>query len=366
MLERLQKIIARAGIASRRHAEELIRSGQVRVNGVVVTELGAKADPEHDRVEAAGQVAERPAQAGYYLLNKPAHVVSTMSDPEGRATLRHLLRGLSGGVFPVGRLDYAASGLVLLTTDGELADRIFKNSARMPQVYWVKLKGKLSDETLRKVRPEARAKLRLLRAPGSAGPDGANPWYEVELADARRDLLRTSLFALDHPVEKMRRVKFGPLDLGDLEEGRYRSLEPAEVERLRQAIARAEKAPHTTPEKRKKRFRPRRNPNAAAGQMASSGTARVVSPSRTAPGQTLPASQRPASPRQTDRPRQTGPGQPAPGEMLPATRTPGNSSLNRTAPGHHPRRRNAPGQPPPHGKTSPGRGTGNRGGRRGA
>jgi 23S rRNA pseudouridine2605 synthase len=232
-------------------------------------------------------------------------------------------------------------------------------------VYWVKLKGKLSDETLRKVRPEARAKLRLLRAPGSAGPDGANPWYEVELADARRDLLRTSLFALDHPVEKMRRVKFGPLDLGDLEEGRYRSLEPAEVERLRQAIARAEKAPRTTPEKRKKRFRPRCTPNAAPGQMASSRPA-PGAPSRTAPGQTLPTSRGRASPQQTAWPRQTGPGQPAPGEMLPAPRAPGNSSLNRTSPGHHPRRQNAPGQPPPHGKTSPGRGTGNRGGRRGA
>src|ERR1700722_8600239 len=229
MLERLQKIISRAGISSRRHAEELIRSGQVRVNGVVVTELGSKADPEHDRVEAAGQLAELPAQPGYYLLHKPAHVVSTMSDPEGRATLRHLLKGLPG-VFPVGRLDYDASGLVLLTSDGGLADRIFKNSARMPQVYWVKVKGKLSDETQRQVRGEAHARLRLLRAPGSAGPDATNPWYEVEIGDTRRDLLRTALFALDHPVEKMKRVKFGPLDLGDLEEARYRSLESAEIE----------------------------------------------------------------------------------------------------------------------------------------
>ena len=123
MLERLQKIIARAGIASRRHAEELIRSGQVRVNGEVITELGAKADPERDRVEAAGRVAERPSEPSYLILNKPIHVVSTMSDPEGRATLRHVLRGLGGGIFPVGRLDYAASGLMLLTSDGELADR---------------------------------------------------------------------------------------------------------------------------------------------------------------------------------------------------------------------------------------------------
>src|SRR6185295_18142793 len=119
--ERLQKIIARAGIASRRHAEELIRGGQVRVSGVVVTELGAKADPARDKVEAAGRVAERPTELTYFVLNKPAHVVSTMSDPEGRATLRHLLRGLSGGVFPVGRLEYAASGLMLLTSDGKLA-----------------------------------------------------------------------------------------------------------------------------------------------------------------------------------------------------------------------------------------------------
>src|SRR5215467_4396944 len=141
MQERLQKIIARAGIASRRHAEDLIRAGQVRVNGVVVTELGAKADPERDRVEAAGRVAERPEAARYYALNKPAHVVATMSDPEGRATLRHLLRGLAG-VFPVGRLDYATSGLVLLTNDGELADRILKHSARLPKVYWIKMKGR--------------------------------------------------------------------------------------------------------------------------------------------------------------------------------------------------------------------------------
>src|ERR1700733_7738544 len=118
MLERLQKIIARAGIASRRHAEELISSGQVRVNGEVVTELGAKADPETDRVEVAGKVAERPAEALYYMLHKPVHVVSTMADPEGRATLRHLLRGMAEGVFPVGGLDYAVSGLVLLTNDG--------------------------------------------------------------------------------------------------------------------------------------------------------------------------------------------------------------------------------------------------------
>src|SRR5580704_11520100 len=165
MLERIQKIIPRAGIASRRHAEELIRSGQVLVNGVVVSELGAKADPEHDRVEAAGRLAERPAESRYFMLHKPVHVVSTMSDPEGRATLRHLLRGMADGVFPVGRLDYAVSGLMLLTSDGELADRIFKSSARLPQVYWLKVAGRLTDDEMQQVRRQAHARMRRLRAP---------------------------------------------------------------------------------------------------------------------------------------------------------------------------------------------------------
>jgi 23S rRNA pseudouridine2605 synthase len=236
MLERLQKIIARAGIASRRHAEELIRSGQVRVNGVVVTELGSKADPERDRVEAAGRIAERPSEPTYFLLNKPVHVVSTMSDPEGRATLRHVLRGLAGGVFPVGRLDYAASGLMLLTSDGELADRIFRTSARMPQVYWVKVAGRLTDDEMQQVRRQAYARMRRLRAPGAAGSEPANPWYEVELIDARRDLLRRALFTLGHPLEKLKRVKLGPLDLGDLAEGHYRRLEPREIAQLRRFV----------------------------------------------------------------------------------------------------------------------------------
>jgi len=239
MLERLQKIIARAGIASRRHAEELIRSGQVRVNGVVVTELGAKADPEHDRVEAAGRLAGQPSEASYYILNKPPHVVSTMADPEGRATLRHVLRGLAGGVFPVGRLDYAASGLILLTSDGQLADRIFKVSSRLVQVYWVKLKGRPTAETLAKVTHRAQARLRLLRAPGAASSHPANPWYEAELRGARRDLLREALFAEGHPVEKMKRVRLGPLDVGDLAEGHYRQLAPSEVALLRRAVERA-------------------------------------------------------------------------------------------------------------------------------
>src|ERR1700691_4772949 len=145
MLERLQKIIARAGISSRRHAEELIRSGQVRVNGVVVTELGAKADPEHDRVEAAGKIAQVSDERVYVLLHKPPEIVSTLADPEGRRTLRNLLVGVPERVFPVGRLDYAASGIVFLTSDGDLASRMLKAAPHLSQTYWIKVKGRLSE-----------------------------------------------------------------------------------------------------------------------------------------------------------------------------------------------------------------------------
>ncbi len=149
MLERLQKIIARAGIASRRHAEELIRSGQVTVNRVVVTELGAKADAEHDRVEAAGKVARVSEDRVYVLLNKPPEIVSTLADPEGRRTLRNLLVGVPERVFPVGRLDYAASGAVFLTNDGELASRMLKASPNLLQTFWIKVKGRLSEAQLK-------------------------------------------------------------------------------------------------------------------------------------------------------------------------------------------------------------------------
>src|SRR5262249_34569241 len=149
MRERLQKIIARAGIASRRHAAQLILSGQVRVNGRVVTELGSKADPRRDHIEAAGRQVRSAEPKTYFMLHKPPQVVSTLADPEGRRTLRHFLSGVRERVFPVGRLDYAVSGLLLLTNDGELASRILKAAGRLPQTYWIKVKGRLAVEERR-------------------------------------------------------------------------------------------------------------------------------------------------------------------------------------------------------------------------
>jgi len=239
MLERLQKIIARAGIASRRHAEDLIRSGQVRVNGAVVTELGAKADPERDRVEAAGQIAHVSEPPVYLLLHKPPEVVSTLADPEGRRTLRNFLIGVSERVFPVGRLDYAASGAVFLTNDGELASRMLKASVFLPQMYWVKVKGRLSDAELKSLAHTLSGKIFPLRAPHAAGKNPANPWYEVQISGVRRDLLRRNLLAMGHPVEKMKRRKLASLDADTVPEGRYRQLEPQEVAKLVRFVERA-------------------------------------------------------------------------------------------------------------------------------
>ena len=143
MEERLQKIIARAGLASRRHAEDMITSGLVTVNGTTVTELGTKADPSRDHIKVAGKLLRPEARHVYIALNKPPEVVATMSDPEGRRSLRDLLHGISERVFPVGRLEYHAYGLVLLTNDGELANRILKNH-HLPQVYQLKVKTLLT------------------------------------------------------------------------------------------------------------------------------------------------------------------------------------------------------------------------------
>ena len=243
--ERLQKIIARAGIASRRHAEQLIVSGQVRVNGHVITELGSKADPGSDRIEAAGRLVTAEERRIHILLNKPPEIVATMADPEGRKTLRNLLRGLPERVYPVGRLDYNASGLVFLTNDGDLANEMLKRWQNLPQVYHVKVKGRLTPEQLDQFGREAGARMRPVRQPDSARGHGANFWYEVELKDSKRDALRRVLFAAQHPVEKLKRIAIGPLTLEGLPPGHYRTLADGEVGQLRRALA--------TPKKQKNR-----------------------------------------------------------------------------------------------------------------
>src|ERR1700680_4161094 len=242
MLERLQKIIARAGIASRRHAEQLILSGQVRVNGQVITELGSKADAKEDRIEAAGKLVEANERRVYIVLNKPPEVAPTMADPEGRKTLRNCLKGLPERVYPVGRLDYNASGLVFLTNDGDLAAQMLKHWQNLPQSYHVKVKGRLTPEQLDQFGKEAGARMRPVRQPDAARGHVANFWYEVALKDSKRDELRRVLFGAQHPVEKLKRIAIGPLTLEGLPPGHYRMLREPEVAQLRRALAKPAKA----------------------------------------------------------------------------------------------------------------------------
>jgi 23S rRNA pseudouridine2605 synthase len=234
MQERLQKIIGRAGIASRRHAEQLILSGQVRVNGVVVRELGTKADPATDKIEAAGRTVGSTAQRNVYLaLHKPPEVVSAMADPEGRKTLRNLLRGLPERVFPVGNLEYGASGLVFLTNDGDLAADMLKNWAQIEQVYHVKVKGMLTLADLDRIGREVGIKMKTVRQPDATRGHAANFWYEVRMRDSKKEELRRALMKEMHPVEKLMRIGLGSLTIEGLPRGRYRLLPPKEVAALR-------------------------------------------------------------------------------------------------------------------------------------
>jgi 23S rRNA pseudouridine2605 synthase len=233
MEERLQKIIARAGIASRRHAELLIRSGQVRVNGRVVKELGTKADAGKDRIEAAGKVVGAEERRVYIVLNKPPEVVATMADPEGRKTLRNCLRGLPERVYPVGNLEYAASGLVFLTNDGDLAAEMLKNWAHLEQVYHAKVKGMLTLPDLERLGKEIGARMKTVRQPDATRGRAANFWYEIRMRDFKNETLRRLLFKEKHPLEKLKRIGLGPLTVEGIPRGRYRLIEQKEAEKLR-------------------------------------------------------------------------------------------------------------------------------------
>jgi 23S rRNA pseudouridine2605 synthase len=225
MEERLQKLIARAGIASRRRAEQLIEAGEVTVNGRVVTELGSKADAERDTVKVSGRLLRFPEEKTYIVLNKPAGCVATMSDPEGRPTLRNYLHGVRGRVFPVGRLDFHSEGLLLLTNDGELANAVLRGG-HLQQTYWVKVKAPLAPKELAELAAKTGLRVRLVKG-------GANPWYEAKLTEARRDTLRNALFRMGHPVAKLRRVGLANLELGKLGPGEYRALGAGELAGLK-------------------------------------------------------------------------------------------------------------------------------------
>jgi 23S rRNA pseudouridine2605 synthase len=232
--ERLQKILSRAGVASRRKAEEYMRDGRVTVNGQVVRELGSKADMDRDHIKVDGKLVHRPRQLLYLMLNKPPGCVTTMFDPEGRRKVVDLIHGVKERVYPVGRLDYNSEGLLLLTNDGDFANLIISASSEIPKTYWVKVSGKPEDSDLERLRNGIRldgrrtapAKITLLR-------EAPNPWYEIVIIEGRQNQIRRMFAKIGHRVEKLKRVRIGFLELGEVASGEFRALLPREVERFR-------------------------------------------------------------------------------------------------------------------------------------
>ncbi len=229
MAERLQKIISQAGIASRRAAEELITQGRVSVNGETVQELGAKADASVDAIRVDGKRIKPTHEKVYLLLNKPKGVVSTKSDPEGRTTVMDLVPKFPG-LNPVGRLDYATEGLILITNDGAFAERVAHPRYEVERRYQAKVKGTPTPDTL------ARARRGLVIEGERLAVDGAtvieqaeNSWVEVRLHEGKHHEVRRLLQALGHPVEKLKRVGLGKLTTLGLNVGEFRSLTPREV-----------------------------------------------------------------------------------------------------------------------------------------
>ncbi len=239
-LERLQKILAQAGVASRRAAENLITAGRVQVNGKVVTELGTKADSARDHIRVDGKLLQGSERLRYFMLNKPRGFVTTVRDPEGRATVMEFFAKLRERLYPVGRLDYLSEGLLLVTNDGDLANKLTRAAAGVEKTYLVKVSGEPTEEELDRLRSgvgiergkpgsgrvqTAPAQIRKVR-------QGDNPWYEVILIEGRNRELRKMFEEIGHHVEKIRRVGYGPLVL-DVEPGKMRELEAEELEDLR-------------------------------------------------------------------------------------------------------------------------------------
>lgn len=233
--------MAASGIASRRKAEEIIAAGRVTLNGKVVTEQGTKADPERDEICVDGKALKNAERLVYYLLNKPKGYVTTVVDPEGRPTVMDLLPKSRERVYPVGRLDYASEGLLLMTNDGALSAELMKAGSHVPKTYRVKISGKPGEKAIAKLRAGVTIELedgrRVKTSPAKIrlAEDGANPWYEVVLMEGRNRQIRRMFGQVGHHVEKIKRVQLGPLVL-DVEPGRFRELTSEEVEKLRRAV----------------------------------------------------------------------------------------------------------------------------------
>lgn len=236
---RLQKILADAGIASRRKAEEIIKEGRVTVNGVVITEMGFKASPFEDHIKVDGKLIKlTPSLPVYFMLNKPKKVMCTVEDPEGRETVIDLVKkGIKERVWPVGRLDYHSEGLVILTNDGDLTLKLTHPRYKVAKVYEVKVKDLPSEEKLNKLRKG------VYLEDGKTQPceiefiknTKENSWFKVVLREGKKQQIRRMFAKIGHPVMKLKRIEYGPLKLGKLPVGEFRPLTEREIILLKKA-----------------------------------------------------------------------------------------------------------------------------------
>ena len=253
---RLQKILSQAGVASRRAAEKLIADGRVMVNGVIVREMGSKADPAADDIRVDGRRVKGPERHRYILLNKPAGYVSTRSDPQHRPTVIDLLRGVREYVYPVGRLDYDTEGLLLLTNDGDLAARLSHPRHGVERAYEARVAGTPDERDLERLRAgiplDGRRTLPAeveLRAAGRSGPARAGHYegagrhdrdsvLRLTIREGRKRQVRRMCEAVGHPVRALRRVRIGPISDRRLKPGEWRALTEQEVAALRRSSRR--------------------------------------------------------------------------------------------------------------------------------
>src|SRR5574342_314672 len=255
---RLQKLIAGAGLASRRKAEALIAAGRLTVNGKVVTELGTKVDPARDHVKVDGKHLSQAQPFVYLLLNKPKNVMSTLDAPGGRTTVKDYLHGISVRVFPVGRLDFDSEGLMLLTNHGDLAQTLLHPRYHVPRTYRIKVKQVVTDEQIRQLEQGVQLE------DGMTGPAivkkvkkaKLNSWLEITIREGRQHQVKRMMEAVGHPVLKLTRIRMGPLSLGDLGPGEFRYLTDREANALRelaeQKLASAEDAEKQVPRPKKR------------------------------------------------------------------------------------------------------------------
>jgi 23S rRNA pseudouridine2605 synthase len=310
--ERLQKIIAHAGFASRREAETMIREGRVTVNGRVVTELGTRADAEHDHVKVDGKLITHAEEHRYILLYKPREVMTTVEDPQGRRTVIELIRGVRERIYPVGRLDYYSEGLILLTNDGDLAFKVSHPKHGSVKTYHVKVRGipedRIVDKLQRGITLDGKRTLpcdiaRMKTTQKVRNEDAGNSWFEVKLREGRTQQIRKMFQAVGHPVSKLKRVAIGPISDPKLQPGLWRELTRHEVKLLAtQQEAKPAKPRRTRtvePATGAKRAAGRVKPAAATKSTAKPPKARKAASSRKAPTSSSKAGggKKPSTPR---------------------------------------------------------------------